>query len=407
MKVKFLIFNFLLLAVFAIMNMNIVIQAYSSNVTISKANFPDKDLRKLIKKEFDTNKDNTLSPKEIKKATELLISAADGSSSINMKGLSKLSSLTTLDIEIDVKNYDELKKLKSLRKLRIYNSDKNLNLNMLKQVKKLEINNKKLNTLILPVNLKELILDFTRITKLDVSGHKSLEYLQFLNCSKLNTINVSNCTKLETIISSELPCLKTLKLKNMKNLRYFTLDYAPKLKHFDFKETPALKEIRIEAPLKSCNVNYAGKLQDVDLKYIKAKKLDISKLYKLKVFTCRYSEVKKMILWKKTQKNLWWLYIPSNKLEGRLNLSLLPNLQVLSCDNNKLSQIYAKNNKKLTHVQCDNNQLKKLNLYNVPTSNLYVSCNYNAEVTVYLKNSNYNKDKSIFDSSATIIYKNK
>ncbi len=46
-------------------------QAAAKTVTINRKNFPDKGVRRAVKKRFDKNKDGRLSAKEIKKAKKL------------------------------------------------------------------------------------------------------------------------------------------------------------------------------------------------------------------------------------------------------------------------------------------------------------------------------------------------
>ncbi len=97
-------------------------EAEAATVRINKTNFPDALLRQELKYR-DYNKDGKLSDKEIRKIKEIDLRAEkDGKYwKINLKGISRLSSLKNLSVAgMVIENRAEMAQLKSLQKLYFY-----------------------------------------------------------------------------------------------------------------------------------------------------------------------------------------------------------------------------------------------------------------------------------------------
>lgn len=404
MKLRFIALLFILCATTLSKPVSAQCSVFGS-VSLTSSNFPDKNLRKLVKRKFDKNKDNILSPEEIKKATKLTVNKP-----INLRGLSLLKNLRTLELYDEVENYPYLNNLKNLKNLYIGGSCRKkivLNLSGLKNLNYVAINNDTVKDIKLPPNIKETYINSSIIKKLDLRKYKKLETIELDSTTKLETLDVRNCKKLKNIwATATMPSLEKVRLKNMKGLKKMLFGSTPKLKNINLGETPRLEEFKIHSSVTKFDLNLATKLQTVKISDLKTKTLDISKLSELFYFYCCDSNVEKFIWGKK--KKLYHIVLNNNKLNGTLNLENLPGLNAVECSYNNLDYIYAGHHKNLKSISCYNNNLKKLDLSFLDTSDLYFSCQNNPNVVIYLKNKDPQKNYiNNIDRSATIIYRNK
>lgn len=161
-------------------------EAAKGTVSITKKNFPCKELRAELKKWYDLNDDGKLTKSEARRITSIQISTGLRSrKKISLKGMKKLKltnckKLRRLDLTpFDMKSLD----IKGTTGFRV------LNINT-EAVRKIDVSKMK--------NLRELSLRGANITKLSVKKNKKLEKLN-VSGTKIKTLDLSAQTKLENI----------------------------------------------------------------------------------------------------------------------------------------------------------------------------------------------------------------
>lgn len=149
------------------------VKAASKKVSISKKNFPDQVFRELVKKNFDENKDNKLSAKEIKKAKKF--GSASCKNSVKIKK-SKYGKYTTKYVK-NIKSFKGIEKLTNLQKL--------------------VANETSVKTINLKKNKKLTYLEMTdgRLKKMDLNSCKKLKYV-YLEYNQLTSLKMNKCKKL-------------------------------------------------------------------------------------------------------------------------------------------------------------------------------------------------------------------
>ena len=97
------------------------------------------------------------------------------------------------------------------------------------------------------------------------------------------------------------------------------------------------------------------------------------------------------------------LNIHHNQLNGTLDLTSFIKLSYLSCAYNELSRITGRDLKSLFHVECQNNKLEFVDLYNADALGVF-NCINNPNVNVYVpvKGDDYDMEY-YFDPTATIV----
>lgn len=149
------------------------VQAKSKKVAISKKNFPDKVFRELVKVNYDKNKDNKLSVKEIKKATSFGTGSRKKSVKIRKSKYSKYQKKYIKDI----KSFKGITKLTNLKRF-VANDTTVKTVNFSK--------NKKLT---------EIEMTDGSLQKLDLNKNKKLKYL-YLQYNQLTSLKINKCKKL-------------------------------------------------------------------------------------------------------------------------------------------------------------------------------------------------------------------
>ena len=189
----------------------------ATTLAINKKNFPDENFRSALIKNYDKNKDNKLSSKELKAIKKLVILAYGESSYSeknffygveNLKGLEKLTSLTEVEI------YDN-------------STTKKLDVSKLKSLKVLRI-----------AYCKE-------ISSLNVKGLTSLKTLSVTGCNKIKTLDVTSNSGLTGVSCSGCTSFRTLKTgaKNKKLSGLYVYDQP--ISKLNVSKLSALKEVNI------------------------------------------------------------------------------------------------------------------------------------------------------------------
>ncbi len=188
-------------------------QAASKKVAINKKNFPDKVFRELVKKNYDKNKDNKLSKKEIKNAKKF------GSSSTKTMVKIKPSKYAKYQKKYvkDIKNFKGIEKLTNLQKL-VADETTVKTINLKKNTK-----------------LNFLQMQDGKLTKLNLNKNTKLKYV-YLSYNQLTSLKMEKCKKL---LDVELygHMVKDLKIDRNKKTKVRGEAYYTPFESVNVKET--------------------------------------------------------------------------------------------------------------------------------------------------------------------------
>ncbi len=333
----------------------------ASKVAINDTNFA-RAVKEYAEK-ADTNKDGYLSKKEASKVTQINFFSQYNIDSFkgieyftDMKEFYYRADYATTDYD-DVNIYEtdtaseiDLSGFKKLSKVTIDSRNpylKTVNLQDCTNLKDVAIEGRRedcIDTLNLKgcTNLRSLLLNWTNVKKLNLSGYKKLADVSVIDDREvLQTLNLKNCTNLETVsVSGDR--LSKLKLKGAKNLEKLKVS-GRSLKSLDLKTNTQLKELRL-----GWGTNTSS--------------LDLSKNKKLTFLWCYRTELVSLDLSKNT--NLTKVDCHSNPKLEKLNVKGCRKLKSLHVNNTKLKKLNVKNNVNLRKLRCKNTDLTKLNLSN-------------------------------------------
>ncbi len=394
-------------------------------LAISRENFPDKNVRKVLSKDLDKNKDQILSQEELAAAKELTFDYFGENKNIDIKGISKLKYVEDVWIHANnVKNLTEFKKMPQLTKLyadTFYNNSidlsKNINLqelNLDMPLDKLDLKHNK--------KLQKLKIYSTYIQNITVENLPELERL-YLPYGRYKRVTVKNCSKLvKATVDSEklkkltmkkLPSLEVLKIANAKKIKSFKIPAFPNLKEFKIGTNGSLKALKIPSlpklevltigknQIKKINFKKVPNLKELIVnKAKKITKIDIGPLKKLKELSWQNGKLKKIRFGKK--KKLRYMYLNHNRLGGTWKLSRFPKLHEFSCNYNQIEYLYGRSHKHLGFLECEHNKLKKLDLYNIAPYVIWFKGNPHVEAYLLCRgHAAYYR----FDKTAKIHYK--
>ena len=286
----------------------------ADGVKIDSANFPDAVFRKYVSAEFDTDKNGTLSEKELGYADLVNVSGLnvkDLTGIGHLTSLKKLycsqNALTTLDVSGNPK----------LETLACYDTRlKTVDLSKNPALKEFSCDGCPITKLDLTKNTTLAILSCssTKLTALDLSGNPDLSYLSCAR-TKIKTLDLSKCKKLTTVYCNN--CKLTKLTLNNANLQQLYCEYNS---------------------LTALDLNGSPKLTTLYCQSNKLKELKLAKAASLKILNCG-----------------------ANQLTG-LSLTLASGLRCLYCQDNQLTSLPLAANTKLEVLYCQNNQLTSLDV---------------------------------------------
>ena len=398
------------------------------SLAISRENFPDKNVRKVLSKDLDKNKDQILSREELAAAKELALLYFKKIESINLKGISKLKHVKTVWVEAyDIKNLTEFKKMPQLTKLDVetsYNESIDLSQNINLQDLRLDMHLDKLD-LKYNKKLQRLWLYNACFKNLTVENLPELERL-YLPHGRYKCVAVKNCPKLvkatmdseklKKLIMKKLPSLEVLKIANAKKIKSFKIPSFPNLKEFKIGTNGSLKALKIPSlpklevltigknQIKKINFKKVPNLKELIVnKAKKITKIDIGPLKKLKELSWQNGKLKKIRFGKK--KKLRYMYLNHNRLGGTWKLSRFPKLYEFSGNYNRIEYLYGRSHKNLVSLECEHNKLKKLDLYNIAPNVIWFKGNPHVEAYLLYKGGHAAYYR--FDKTAKVHYKEK
>lgn len=173
-------------------------QTRASSVKIDSVHFPDKVFREYVKKQFDTDKNGTLSSGEIKTATVIEIQEEDLKS---VKGIEYFSELQQVTGHADELKTVDLRKNKKLRLISFAGSGiEEIKVEGLAKLDQLTLGGNPITELNLNglTSLRILDVTFCNIRELDLTGLKNLKTVEASH-GQLTSLKVRGLKKLETL----------------------------------------------------------------------------------------------------------------------------------------------------------------------------------------------------------------
>ena len=255
------------------------------------------------------------------------------------KGIEKLTSLTSLDLEynnlsnIDLGNNTALTFLKlTSNRLSSIDVSKNLSLTTL------ELSSNRLSSIDVSKNLSLTTLELTsnNLSNIDLGNNTALKTLR-LALNNLSSIDLSKNTTLKTLYMSNNN-LSNIDLGN--NTALTTLELTSNnLSNIDLGNNTALKTLHLSSNrLSSINVSKNSSLTSLDLRNSNLSSIDVSK-----------------------NTSLSFLGLTRNNLSS-IDLSNNTALETLYLSSNNLSSIDLSKNTALTDLNLSRNNIKELNL---------------------------------------------
>ncbi len=310
----------------------------AGDVAIDAENFPDSVFRDYVSKNFDKDKNGSLSEEEINNVETI---------SLNGTSSNKISDITGINVF---------------------------------------------------ENLKKLVLHYHGLTSLDLENCTSLVYL---DCShnEITNINVKNCAALETLNCSynEIESIDVSNNIALKELNILT--YDKKETHKRLKEIDISKNINLEifncgnADISVIDLTYNKNLTNFSCGNTNLTSLDISSNEKLVELNCNNIDLYSLNIEKNTV--LCKVYCPDTKINS-LNVNKNIALTSLNCANNNISAIDLKNNVNLELINFEHNVLNAIDVSScTKLEHLYLNSNNLSEL-----NLNNNKSLTILECSS-------
>lgn len=369
-------------------------------------------------KECDTNKDGFLSKKESKDVRIIYIEK--NKKNINLKGISRLKNLISLEIKTNARIYNlkEVAKLSKLQQFTIQNKKvrqidlrKNKNLKeihirlkggkvkladnsligkaefsgvngvtlLLKKMPRLydiKIEDDKTSKEFIKNNggfLGEIYISNTKIRKIDISKCESLRCISIMDTNDLEECNFTDIKKLRCVVISSGENLAKFTMNNVQGQRKIEVRNNKKIKELNLGNMPELEMFKwTNGVLEKMRVENAEKLSTIDLSKNKLKSFQYPQL-----------------------KNLIEIMIGDNEIQGEFNWNQHPKLRVLECRNNKLTRINgADYTGEVYMLDCYNNNLKTIDLRN--SKKVYwINCEKNPGVEIFADMYSYSGDADV------------
>ena len=352
--------------------------AATGDLYINDANFPDKNFQNYLKDNVSGGR-NYLTQKQWESVKEISFNTHYPVERLN--GIQHFPNLEKLEASYDLRTVD-LSYNTALKELNVVGCHNltSLDLSHNPNLQRLNCVVTGLTSLDLShnPNLQRLNCGSTGLTSLDLSHNPELEYLS-CETNKLTSLDLSNNTKLHEVYCSEGK-LTELNVKQCNLLK--KLDCSRNnLTELDTPDTSWFRELNCsDNPLNTLNVGgkFLAKLNvnrtnltALKLNYYpwmesiridgnnQLTRLEVSRMPKLKELYCQENQLTQLEL--SDLPALRKLYCNGNQLT-QLELSNLPALGQLYCNGNQLTSLDVSENPALWHLNCDDNQLTSLDV---------------------------------------------
>lgn len=361
--------------------------------------FTDANFRSYVSSNFDTNKDGTLSEKEIDAVTSLNVSISTYSKKISsLAGVDVFTSLEYLDCSgqaigsLDVADLENLKSINaSSDQLTTFTLPKkaeqlasvNLSYNQITDItfqttyaalKELNVYGNQLTSIDLSKlpALVRLNVGYNALSVLDLSKNTNLEFLHCQSMTKLQTLDISSNsadhTKLAYVDCSHMlsggqGAIKELDVTGDTGLKTLIAD-DNSIDVLNMDGATSLLTLSVAGnKIKSIDVSKESSLETLNLSNNSIQSVDVSKNAVLKYLNLGAMQLSTIDVTKNPL--LEKLDLNSNQLM-EINVSKNTALTELDLSNNRLQRIDVKNNTGLTTLKLDNNALAAIDVSSCP-----------------------------------------
>ena len=361
--------------------------------------FTDANFRSYVSSNFDTNKDGTLSEKEIDAVTSLNVSISTYSKKISsLAGVDVFTSLEYLDCSgqaigsLDVADLENLKSINaSSDQLTTFTLPKkaeqlasvNLSYNQITDItfqttyaalKELNVYGNQLTSIDLSKlpALVRLNVGYNALSVLDLSKNTNLEFLHCQSMTKLQTLDISSNsadhTKLAYVDCSHMlsggqGAIKELDVTGDTGLKTLIAD-DNSIDVLNMDGATSLLTLSVAGnKIKSIDVSKESSLETLNLSNNSIQSVDVSKNAFLKYLNLGAMQLSTIDVTKNPL--LEKLDLNSNQLM-EINVSKNTALTELDLSNNRLQRIDVKNNTGLTTLKLDNNALVAIDVSSCP-----------------------------------------
>lgn len=266
------------------------------DVSIDDKNFPDENFRKIVKEEFDSNKNDVLDKDEIINARKIdLIESDNGTEVKSVEGIEKLSFLEDASL-----GYSEISEI---------DISKNL-------------------------NLRRLSLASTKVSNLDISNNQLLWYLDFTGTS-VSSIDLTKNPKLEQIHGVD-----------------------SKIKEIDVSKNPELLRLDVcRTAISKIDVSNNPKLFALNFEETGVSEIDVSKnkdLYEVYASNSKISEIDVS-----NNEKLGHIRVTGTKVKN-LDLSHNPNLVFVMAEETDMKTLGLGHNHDIIEILANNSNLENI-----------------------------------------------
>ena len=329
----------------------VISQAKEKQLAISKKNFPDKKLRKILLKKYDKDKDKFLSAKELKRLRKLSFSKGG---KIDLKGLRRFPNLISLKvINCKVEHIDELAECRGITIIILKNNrlTGKLDLQNMPALQKLDCSQN---------HLQEISLLNTDLKQLSCKGNIGVNiYVPVLKEFK----GLDDTAK---IVEKGVPISKeNFPDSNFRKYIRYSFDIngdgelswneIAAIKKLDVGETSDYqvgKELYGVTTLRG--IRFFRWLEEIDCSSSQLYSLNVSYNSRLRILQCSHNELSELDLSENPQ--IEWVDCNQNEIR-QIDVASCKNLTYLNCNDNRVSALNLKNNHMLCFLYCKNNQL--------------------------------------------------
>ncbi len=367
-------------------------KAEIEDVSIDDKNFPDANFRKIVKEEFDNNKNDVLDKEEIINARKIdLIEIDNGEEVESVEGMEKLSFLEDASLgyskisEIDVSKNTNLRKL-SLAGTKVSNLDTSNN----QLLWYLDFTGTNVSSIDLTKNPKlEQIHGFdSKIKEIDVSKNPELRRLDVCRTA-ISKIDVSNNPKLFALNFEETGVSEIDVSKN-KDL-YEVYASNSKISEIDVSNNEKLGHIRVTGTkVKNLDLSHNPNLVFVMAEETDMKTLDLGHNHDIIEILANNSNLENIIFPYKT--GIKTMELGGTKLK---NLSIQGDKYIVGLDisNTDISNLDVSKAEGLSRLEVEGTPIKNLNIKNNKSLRIFNISNTNIEDMKNIDLSENEKDR--------------
>ena len=314
---------------------------------------------KYVKIDINSKEKRVLDFRKSKKLKilELSLLRDTGIVKINKNNHIKVLSICGIENGVSVAN-----KCYKAEKIELYGTYKtgSLNINNRKNLISIYLDGlkkiKKLNITKCPKLEKINVID-SDIEKMDIVKNSKVEKIVVFD-SKIGNMNIKRMGKLKNL-RVEQSKLSEITMEDLNSLYKVYMDDIKKLKEIEYRNLNRLKEIDMSnmKNLRTLTIDNTPRLWSVTCMHGILSELNIfgkNSIGKMRLFDNKLTKFEYSNL-----PYIYYLDIGDNRIGGKFDMSLYPNLESFYCENNLLEEIYCgEKDRDFYVINCKNNKIK-------------------------------------------------